>query len=215
MSMTYFMNTRLTAKGQDTRDRILAAARDKLVSSGPEALVMRELADALEIKLGNLQYYFRTRDELLLAVMEREAVRDVEAIEQRMDQFQEPADAFNAIVADLVARWRGRSGVLFSLLGNLASHSPPFRQLYRQIYLRFYLVLESLLQKMAPALPAEEIAVRVRLITALIDGSSMQIQVGSVNAYLGRVQAEAIAIAMQNCWEILIVRGHSRRMLIL
>ena len=189
------MNTRLTAKGHETRDRILATAREKLVSGGFEALVMRELAESLKIKLGNLQYYFKTKEALVLAVIEREAVRDVEAIETRLAQHEDSAEAFKVIVGDLVARWRGQSGVLFSILGNLASHRAPFRQLYRQIYLRFYEVLESLLREMAPQLAQEEVAVRVRLITALIDGSSMQIGVGGVSAYLKRVQQEAVEIA--------------------
>ncbi len=189
------MSSRLTAKGVSTRDRIVKAARQRLVDGGLEALVMRELAERLGIKLGNLQYYFRTRDDLILQVIEAEAARDLAAISGNLDCFDQPEEAFNAIVSDLVERWRGQSGVLFSLLGFLAAHNEPFRQLYRQIYLRFYEALESVLKGMNPELADEEITARVRLITALIDGSSMQIRVGSVNAYLGRIQQQAMDIA--------------------
>jgi len=49
---------------------------------------------------------------------------------------------------------------------------------------------------MKPNLSDDEIALRVRLITALIDGSSMQTQVGSVQDYLDQVQVQAEAIAL-------------------
>ncbi len=189
------MSARLTPKGVSTKERIVKSARQRLVEGGLDALVMRELAESLDIKLGNLQYYFKTRDDLILEVMEVEAVRDVAAINQALEQSAEPSTALAAVVADLVARWRGKSGILWSLLGLLAAHDDRFRQLYRQIYLRFYEVLETILEALNPALPSHEVTVRARLITALIDGSSMQIRVGNVNAYLERVQREAIAIA--------------------
>ena len=189
------MDKRLTAKGHSTRDRIVKAARKRLVEGGYEAFVMRELAEILDIKLGNLQYYFRTRDDLILEVIEAEASLDLQAIADHLDHHDSPAAAFQAVVGDLVARWRGQSGVLFSLLSSLTTHSEPFRQLYRRIYLRFYEALESLLREMNPALPDEEVTTRVRLITALIDGSSMQIRVGSGKTYLDRVQQEARFIA--------------------
>ena len=201
------MDKRFTAKGLSTRDRIVKAARQRLVDGGFEALVMRELADSLGMKLGNLQYYFRTRDDLILEVIEAEAVIDVQAIADNLERYESPAAAFHAIVGDLVARWRGHSGVLFSLLGNLASHSDPFRQLYRRIYLRFYDALESLLNEMNPALTDEEVTLRVRLITALVDGSSMQIRVGGVKAYLDRVQQEAMGIAVGGRGEAASARG--------
>ena len=189
------MSTRLTPKGMSTKDRIVKVARQRLIEGGLDALVMREVADSLDIKLGNLQYYFKTRDDLILEIMETEAVRDVATIAQSRERFNDPSEALAAVVADLVARWRGRSGVLWSLLGLLAAHDDRFRQLYRHIYLRFYEVLESVLKDLNPALTQEEITSRVRLITALIDGSSMQIRVGNVNAYLDRVQQEAITLA--------------------
>ena len=195
MSTTYIMKQPLTAKGHSTRERIEKAARQRLVEGGLDALVMRELADSLDIKLGNLQYYFKTRDDLILQVIETEAIADVQTITDHLIHHDDPEQAFKAVVGDLVARWRGQSGFLFQLLGGLAAHSEPFRQLYRQIYLRFYEALESPLKEMNPALSENEVRLRVRLITALIDGSSMQIKVGSISAYLDRVQQEAMVIA--------------------
>ena len=189
------MNKLLTTKGQLTSDRIAAAARNKLVEDGFDALVMRELAEALQMKLGNLHYYYATKDDLVLSVLEAEAQIDLEAIAEGITQHNDAETAFRAIVGNLVARWRGQSGMLFLALNNLAAHNEMYRQLYNRIYLRFYDALEGLLKEMNPALTGEEISLRVRLITALIDGSSMQIRVGKKHAYLERVRQQAMNIA--------------------
>ena len=185
----------LTTKGLSTRNRILQAARKQLVEGGYESFVMRELAGSLGIKLGNLQYYFKTREQLILQVIETEAAKDVLTIEQHKQEGKPANEAFRLIVQDLVTRWRGNSGVIFSTLGTLALHNKSFQQLYQSIYTKFYSALEGSLQEMNPGLSDDEIAIRVRLITALIDGSPMQIQVGSVQQYLERLQEQAELIA--------------------
>ena len=185
----------LTTKGLSTRNRILQAARKQLVEGGYESFVMRELAGSLGIKLGNLQYYFKTREQLILQVIETEAAKDVLTFEQHKQEGKPANEAFRSIVQDLVTRWRGNSGVIFSTLVTLALHNKPFKQLYRSIYAKFYSALEGPLLEMNPGLSHDETALRVRLITALIDGSSMQTQVGSVQQYLERVQGQAELIA--------------------
>jgi AcrR family transcriptional regulator len=186
----------ITNKGTSTRDRIVKEARKHLVERGYEAFVMRELADTLGIKLGNLQYYFKTREALIVHVIEQEAANDVLTIRSLRQKWNTADDAFRAIVLNLVTRWRGDSGVLFSTLGTLAMHNKSYKQLYRTIYRDFYLALESALREMKPSLLDDEVALRVRLITALIDGSPMQRQVGNVQSYLERVQVQAEAIAL-------------------
>ena len=157
---------------------------------------MRELADNIGIKLGNLQYYFKTREALSVHVIEREAAKDVQTIQSLLGNCDSAGDAFRAIVRSLVARWRGNGGVLFSTLNTLALHNKSYKQLYSSIYANFYLAIEGPLRKMKPSLPDDEIAMRARLITALIDGSSMQTCVGSVTMYLDRVQRQAEVIAL-------------------
>jgi len=150
---------------------------------------MRELADQLEMKLGNLQYYFKTREALILEVMSLEGAKDVEIIKHHLQVAESPGDALDAIVSELVSRWRSKSGVLYSILGTLSLHNKLFRKLYREIYVEFYATLESLLQDLNPGLSDDDIKTRVRLITALIDGSAMQIRSGKADDYLAAIRA--------------------------
>jgi AcrR family transcriptional regulator len=186
----------VTSKGSSTRARIVKEARKQLVERGYEAFVMRELADNLGIKLGNLQYYFKTREALILHVIEQEAAKDILIIQSLRQNGDSAADVFRSIVRNLVTRWRSSGGVLFSTLATLAMHNKSYKQLYRTTYENFYFALAVPLREMKPSLSDDEIALRVRLVTALIDGSPMQTQVGSMKHYLDRVQVQAEAIAL-------------------
>lgn len=184
-----------TPKGNSTCDRIVAAARKKLVENGVDGFSLRELATSLDLKLSNVQYYFRTREALLLHVFEREALADVAVIEAKRSSGSE-REAFRAIVRELVIRWRGDSGILMSTLGTMSLHHQEFRGLYRSIYDAFYNALEASVRSMNHKLDEEEVRLRVRLVTALVDGSPMQIRVGELQTFLDRVQDQAEQIAL-------------------
>ena len=184
-----------TPKGNSTCDRIVAAARKKLVENGVDGFSLRELATSLDLKLSNVQYYFRTREALLLHVFEREASADVAVIEAKRSSGSE-REAFRAIVRELVIRWRGDSGILMSTLGTMSLHHKEFRGLYRSIYDAFYNALEASVRSMNHKLDEEEVRLRVRLVTALVDGSPMQIRVGELQTFLDRVQDQAEQIAL-------------------
>ena len=184
-----------TPKGNSTCDRIVAAARKKLVENGVDGFSLRELATSLDLKLSNVQYYFRTREALLLHVFEREASADVAVIEAKRSSGSE-REAFRAIVRELVIRWRGDSGILMSTLGTMSLHHKECRVLYRSIYDAFYNALEASVRSMNHKLDEEEVRLRVRLVTALVDGSPMQIRVGELQTFLDRVQDQAEQIAL-------------------
>ena len=185
-----------TAKGSSTRDRILEIARTKLIQKGIDAFSLRDVALTLGIKLGNVQYYFPSRESLVLQVLADEAAHDRALIQSHLDNSLGASAAFHAIVKDLTTRWRGESGILFSTLGTLAIHNKAFKALYRTIYAEFYVALETPLRRLNTNLSAEELALRARLITALIDGAPMQPQVSNKRIFLERIQTEAESIAL-------------------
>ena len=184
-----------TPKGNSTCNRIVAAARKKLVENGVDGFSLRELATSLDLKLSNVQYYFKTREALLLHVFEREAAADVAVIEAKRPSGSE-REAFRAIVRELVIRWRGDSGILMSTLGTISLHHKEFRDLYRSVYEVFYRALGAPVRRMNHELDDDEVELRVRLVTALVDGSPMQTRVGDLQIFLDRVQDQAEQIAL-------------------
>ena len=71
-----------------------------------------------------------------------------------------------------------------------------FRDLYRSIFESFYGALEASVRGINHELNDDEVRLRVRLVTALVDGSSMQVRVGDLQTFLDRVQDQAEQIAL-------------------
>ncbi len=188
--------TSLTAKGLSTRARVLTTARAVLVEHGYEGLVLRAVAARCGMQLGNLQYYFATREALLLAVIEAEGMDDRALIDQALAAPGEPAATLRNIIRELVTRWRGDSAIVYATLNLMSLTSDPFKQLYRQIYADHYASLEGAIGAAAPALTPEERRTRARLLTALIDGAPYQTSVGPRGRYLTRIVEEGCRIAL-------------------
>jgi AcrR family transcriptional regulator len=70
----------------DIRDRLVEAARERFLVQGVDGASLREIAAAARTGIGMVYYYFPTKDDLFLAVVEATyagLVRDVEALLQR------------------------------------------------------------------------------------------------------------------------------------
>ncbi|MCU1283701.1 MAG: transcriptional regulator, TetR family [Acidobacteriales bacterium] len=53
-----------------TRDRLILAARDLFWSAGYESTTLAEIVKKAEVNSGSLYYFFKTKEELLLAVLD-------------------------------------------------------------------------------------------------------------------------------------------------
>ena len=58
------------SKGERTRERILAAALELFAEQGFEGATMRGIAERAECSLGLAYRYFRTKEEMVLALYE-------------------------------------------------------------------------------------------------------------------------------------------------
>ena len=184
------------SKGEATRARIVAETRRVLVEDGYDALSLRGVATRLGIRVGNLQYYFASRDALLLEVARQEARADVEVLRSARERAEDPQAGLTALVRALVRRWHSEGGLVFLPLQLLAKHNPAFRECYREIYEAFYAEMELAIEAVDPAVTRSERATRARLLTALLDGAAMQVRVGSKREFLAALSATALAIAL-------------------
>lgn len=189
-------NTSKTPKGSLTRARILAEARALLVEGGYDAVALREVAKRAAIKLGNLQYYFATRDALLIALIEAEAVSDIDNIGKAFDGPDTSQAALRKTVHGLITRWMGSSGTVFATLNYLSTQRPVFRALHRRIYRKFYGQLEKAIEQADPGHSKEEYANRALLLAALIDGAPIQAIAGNKQRLQRIVANQAVNIAL-------------------
>lgn len=187
------MPTRRRPRGPELVD----LARTVLVEEGLDRFVLRDIAARAGMTVGNLQYYFPTRDDLLIAVIRAEFDRDLATVRGVVAG----TDGSLADVAHrLVHGWCDGGSSIFTALSLLAFHHERFRRLNREIYETFYAELGAVIRAADPDAADGEIADRARLVTALLDGVALQIHaavtdVRTCDELLRRATTQVVAIA--------------------
>lgn len=70
----------------DNRERLIAAGYTILAEKGVEAATVKEIADEAEVSPGLFHYYFKSKDELLLAVLWEAGMRFAEQLRQDLQE---------------------------------------------------------------------------------------------------------------------------------
>src|ERR1700757_4055249 len=85
------------------RERLITAACDLFYRQGIAGTTLAHIAEAAEVPLGNLYYYFKTKDDIVAAVVEArtEEIRAATAALQR--RYGSPKARLKALVAMLAA----------------------------------------------------------------------------------------------------------------
>lgn len=185
------MSTRgASRKGQERSEAILDAAERLLVEEGHAALSLRGVAQRAGIRLGNLQYYFATREELVRALLARVLERATARVEERMGAAGAPAEALDGALESLLEeQTEPASYRLFYDLWALAAREPAIAQELRSFYTRYTDAVAELLRKVAPALSRAEARARAELLVALLEGLSL-FRSGTVGEPDRKVEAE-------------------------
>ena len=190
------------SRGQRTRRAILDKATEILIEKGYDALVLRDLAAQVGIKLGNLQYYFATRDELLVELSLEFFNNQSLEIEELFQHEDTPKARMQAAIDYMINIWSQPDAHIYILIYYLSAHNQKLWDARQEIYLSFYEQMEHLLQESLPALTAAQRRKKARLITSLCDGLHMQPGfapgdvVATSNRYmLNEVRALALEIA--------------------
>jgi AcrR family transcriptional regulator len=167
--------TPLPTKGEQRRQDILSCARKLLVEDGYDCFVLREVAARVGVTLGNLQYYFATRDDLLEAVIRAEFDRNKREIAGLSAGPRPPREKLAAIVRHLIHVWAKDGGRVYVVMSLLAIHYERFSKLHHEIYDAFYDGLVPVLRELRPKLKQAELRRLARLVTTLVDGALVQV----------------------------------------
>jgi AcrR family transcriptional regulator len=112
------------------RERLIAAACDLFYRQGIAATTLAHIAEAAEVPLGNVYYYFKTKDDIVTAVVEArtEEIRAATAALQR--RYGNPKARLKALVGmlaesgDAIAEHGCPLGTLCGELANQSGRSP-------------------------------------------------------------------------------------------
>ena len=73
------MTDSLTAPTRGKRERLIAAARTVIHQQGVEKTTIADIAREAYVPVGNVHYYFKTKDELVEAAIDSH-VRDIQSL---------------------------------------------------------------------------------------------------------------------------------------
>ena len=110
-----------TRPREGKRERLVAAARDALHRQGVEKTTLADIAAAADVPVGNVYYYFKTKDDLVEAAIDSQ-MRDIDELLRSLDQLRTPQARLKGLIArlggeaDLVARYGCPLGSLCSEL---------------------------------------------------------------------------------------------------
>ena len=107
------------------RERLVGGARRVLHEQGVEKTTLADIAQAADVPVGNVYYYFKTKDELIAAAIDAHA-QDIRETLRSLDHHRTPKARLKALVRmfvdqrDLAARYGCPQGTLCSELDKRA-----------------------------------------------------------------------------------------------
>src|SRR6266567_6302998 len=78
---------------ESTRDQIIHAAAESLLENGYSGTTVRSIASRAGVAIGNLQYYFPTKSELLVEAWRYLTARSVDELRMACNSLNDPLEA--------------------------------------------------------------------------------------------------------------------------
>ena len=88
---------------QGKRARLVAGARQVIYQQGVETTTIADIAQAADVPVGNVYYYFKTKDELVAAAIDGHA-QDVHAVLRSLERHRTPQARLKALVRELMSQ---------------------------------------------------------------------------------------------------------------
>src|ERR1700694_2369538 len=102
--------TGATAATESTRDQIIHAAAESLLENGYAGTSVRAIAPPAGVAIGNLQYYFPTKSELLVEAWRYLTARSVDELRTALNRLTDPLAVLEAGVESIWATLRTLGG---------------------------------------------------------------------------------------------------------
>ncbi len=169
------LNRGRSGKGQHTTLTILLAAEKLLIQEGYHNFSLRKVAANADLTLGNLQYYFRTKDSLIKAMLDN-------CIQRYLDRFKEiraaagedPEQQFKAIVEEVLRDLNTKATTVFyPEVWSLANHDDHATEFMDAMYGRYRAVLMEVISLINPDLSAAQLLRLAVFISSSMEGHTM------------------------------------------
>lgn len=166
--------SRNSRKGERRREEILQASRAILVEEGWEAFSLREVATRLGIRHGHLQYYFPTKQDLLVAIYDAEVSTYTALIEKVARKKATRADLIRQILNQSITTAQRPETELFFIAAALAHRDPEMAAILERDNKVYRDSLSDAFAVIAPEMPTKRRELLARFVQTLVDGLSLQ-----------------------------------------
>jgi AcrR family transcriptional regulator len=163
---------RLTDKGNSTVTRILEEAKNILVEKGFLGLSFRAIAKRTGTTVGNIGYYYGTKDDLMVDLAEY--IFDKWELRLQRDMPPSMADQrekFRYFIRYMIDQNKQRKTMFLLLeMWAMANRSLAVSKMMDTFYGRLRGAIEAMIADLNPKMPADTRALRAALITTQIEG---------------------------------------------
>jgi TetR/AcrR family transcriptional repressor of nem operon len=97
------MTDSVTSGTPGKRERLVAGARDTIYRQGVEATTIADIAEASDVPVGNVYYYFKTKDDLVTAAIDSYVHENRELLSRLEQQHRTPRARLKRLVQLLVS----------------------------------------------------------------------------------------------------------------
>ena len=159
-------------KGRRTAAHILEQSTQVLMRDGYSQFSLRRVAQAAGVTLGNLQYYFPTKPDLVEAMLVHVIEGYIDTFDRLMAEVEgRPEEQLTAVLTYVIRDLTSpRTTVLFPELWSMANHEPAVQQYVEDLYESYRRIVAGLIARINPRLSPGQVRLLTIFITASIEG---------------------------------------------
>jgi AcrR family transcriptional regulator len=161
-------------KGDARRQQVLDTAKTLLLQRGAHDFVLRDVAEALGITHGNLQYYFPTRQALLVAIFDQEVAKYTDGMREAIAATTTKRGRLAAIIDSGITVLKSPDTALWRMMMSMADHSQEMAAILKKENDLYQAVVTKELKQIAPKLSLQRRRHIARIIHAILDGLGIQ-----------------------------------------
>lgn len=162
-------------KGRERRQQIIEASKEVLMTSGITGLVLRDIAVQLGITHGNLQYYFPTKEDLLVAIFDQELLSYTESLHHAVKQTSSRRGRIAAIIDSGLGLTKSKSTKLWRMLISFADQRPQLAAILQKQNMQYDREVAAELAGIVPDLSEIRRLHIAQIIRMMLDGFSIQL----------------------------------------
>ena len=161
-------------KGVERRAQILGMGKQMLLDGGSGTFVLRDVAERLDITHGNLQYYFKTKQDLLVAIFDEELAKYTDAMKEAVASTTTKRGRLAAIIDSGFQVLRSPETSLWRTMISMADHSKEMAAILKKENDLYEAAVMREFKQIAPELSLQRRRHIAKIIHALLDGLAIQ-----------------------------------------